>query len=158
MFMGYEAIDPKIRFFKRVEKTKTCWNWTGAIWNTKPQPYGCFIIKAKYKVFSIRVKAHRYSYELFKGPIPEGLQIDHLCRNTLCVNPDHLEAVTPKVNTLRGISVSAINARKTHCLNGHLFDEKNTRFHKNKRHCRTCRREWAANFRKNKKHTMEQVR
>ncbi len=88
--------------------------------------------------------AHRFSYELANGPIPEGLQIDHLCRNRGCVRPDHMEAVTPRVNYLRGDSVPAKNARKTECKRGHPFTFQNTLvverpgFHPS-RQCRTCK-------------------
>jgi hypothetical protein len=85
---------------------------------------------------------HRASYEIFKGPIPEGLQIDHLCMVRSCVNPDHLEAVTHKVNTLRGNSISAINARKTHCPKGHPYEGSNLLGHNpSVRLCKTCHRE-----------------
>lgn len=87
--------------------------------------------------------AHRLSYLLFKGVLPEyqpkGFQIDHLCRNRKCVNPDHLELVTNKENALRGVSFSAINANKTHCIHGHKFTPENTIKRKGGgRNCRTC--------------------
>lgn len=85
--------------------------------------------------------AHRIAYTEQVGEIPEGLQIDHLCRNRGCVNVEHLEPVTIAVNVMRGVSPHALNARKTHCLNGHEFTEENTyrRKDKNTRDCRTCR-------------------
>ncbi len=69
-----------------------------------------------------QIKAHRLFYENFIGPIPSGLVLDHICRVRCCVRPDHLEPVTNRTNTLRGIGVTAQNYRKTHCKNGHLFD------------------------------------
>jgi len=70
--------------------------------------------------------AHRVLYEKLIGPIPDGLTLDHLCRNRRCCNPRHLEPVTIKTNLLRGFGVAANNARKTHCRNGHAFDADNT--------------------------------
>jgi hypothetical protein len=96
-----------------------------------------------------RAKAHRVAYELTKGPIPTGFEIDHLCRNTLCVNPDHLEAVTPRVNLMRSTAPASLNAKKTHCVHGHLFDAENTYFSRDfhggtRRTCRACGRAKAA--------------
>ena len=84
--------------------------------------------------------AHRLAYEHFIGPIPEGLTIDHLCRNRLCVNWQHLEAVTRGENVLRGIGFAAINKAKTHCPAGHEYTPENTFRDKGTgwRKCRTC--------------------
>lgn len=106
-----------------------CWDWTGA---TKGNGYGSFVYNGRPRC------AHRYLYEQHKGPIPEGFQLDHLCRNPLCVNPEHLEAVTPGMNVRRGVSPAAKRATQTHCKNGHPFDEANT--YRNKRGWRSCRR------------------
>ncbi|KAB2977369.1 HNH endonuclease [Streptomyces sp. SS1-1] len=84
--------------------------------------------------------AHRVAYQEIVGPIPEGLQLDHLCRVRHCVNPAHLEPVTSRENTLRGENLVAINAAKTHCKRGHLFDAANTYRWRNSRICRECRR------------------
>jgi hypothetical protein len=103
-----------------------CWLWNGRI---SPEGYGR--ISAKY--------VHRITYELWRGPIPEKKQIDHLCRVRPCVNPDHLEAVTQKENILRGTSPSAMHAKQTHCIHGHLLDESNTWTGRG-RQCLTCAR------------------
>jgi hypothetical protein len=85
--------------------------------------------------------AHREAWEEVHGPIPPGLQIDHLCRNRACVNVEHLELVTQRENLLRGQGASAKNARKTHCPQGHPYDEENTFVTtRGTRKCRTCRR------------------
>jgi len=109
-----------------------CWVWHRA---TDISGYGVYWDGEKQR------KAHRHSYTMSKGPIPEGLQLDHLCRVRACVNPDHLEPVTGRENTLRGDTLSALNAAKTHCKRGHAFDEANTYHYRGSRHCRTCRRE-----------------
>jgi hypothetical protein len=83
---------------------------------------------------------HRLAYEAFVGPIPVGLNLDHLCRVIKCVNPAHLEAVTQRENLLRGESPVAINARRTHCINGHEFTPENTGRHGGHRRCVICRR------------------
>lgn len=76
------------------------------------------------------VAMHRLFYERFVGPIPDGLDLDHLCRVRCCVNPHHVEPVTPKINTLRGHGRTAMNAHKTHCVYGHEFSGDNLRISK----------------------------
>ncbi|KKN02548.1 hypothetical protein LCGC14_1116570 [marine sediment metagenome] len=121
------------RFWAKVEKTEDCWNWLG---NMYSGGYGVFWNHGQ-------VRAHRYAYELHRGPIPEGLQIDHLCRNRIYVNPDHMEAVTQKVNMMRGIGPAARHAAATHCPQGHPYDLFNTYITvEGWRKCRTCHRDW----------------
>ena len=86
-----------------------CWNWTGS----KLRGYGQFGVNQKTRY------AHRISYERHRGLIPEGMDLDHLCRNPGCVNPDHLEPVTHRENLLRSESVAGRNARKITCDKGH---------------------------------------
>lgn len=119
------------RFWSNVSRPSPycCWEWTGHL----VEGYGQFRIGDK------QPGAHRISYEWAIGPIPAGMQIDHLCRNEVCVNPLHLEAVSPRTNVLRGKGLSAMNARKTHCPQGHEFNDENTYRYKNQRHCRPCK-------------------
>jgi hypothetical protein len=126
---------PAERLWSKVDKRgpDDCWDWTsparlangyGIIWDRTAQR---------------AIVAHRFAYQLFVGAIPEGMELDHLCRNRLCVNPAHLEPVTRRENQLRGYSVSGTNARKTHCDHGHPFDDANTYDWRGHRYCRTCR-------------------
>lgn len=91
---------------------------------------------------------HRLSYTAFVAPIPDGLQLDHLCRMRACCNPDHLEPVTCRENLLRGETRTAAEAAATACIHGHPFDEDNTRITvKGKRACRACDRDRARRYR-----------
>lgn len=128
------------RFWERVQKTDTCWLWTGALHSAG---YGVVRINcSKANPDGELEYAHRFSYELTRGKIPRDLCIDHLCRVKNCVNPDHLEPVTQQVNNLRGTSPAARNAAKTHCKNGHEFVGENLyeRPDKTGRQCFVCKR------------------
>lgn len=106
-----------------------CWRWKGQISNG-----GYGLMSLTRKGHQRMMSAHRVSYMLLVGPIPDGLTLDHLCRNRWCVNPDHLEAVTLQVNMSRGA-----HALKTHCPQGHPYDEANTYMNGSSRDCRACR-------------------
>lgn len=125
--MGYKPTDPLIRFWNKVELSPDgCWLWMGG---KMPAGYGSFSVRDK------TVLAHRWIWQLFYGPVDEGLQIDHLCRVRHCVNPSHLETVTPRENQWRSpISISARFGRQTLCKNGHPF----THHDGNQRYCRIC--------------------
>ena len=118
------------RFWEKVDKSGDCWEWTAA---RLPRGYGVFSWEQRQGY------AHRFSYEQSVGPIPDGLEIDHLCRNPPCVRPDHLEAVTRRENMLRGTSPAAQQARQTHCKRGHVLAGDNVYVWNQERHCRTCR-------------------
>lgn len=115
---------------RKVLRKNTCIEWPGCKSN---KGYGFIYANRKE-----RKMAHRVIYEGLYGKIKDGLVIDHLCRNKLCINPNHLEAVTNKENVLRGVGITAINARKTVCQRGHKF-----RFKRNgERECYICKYEW----------------
>lgn len=119
------------RFWSQVdvhEFGSGCWIWLGT---TLPDGYGSFFHHGR------RVAAHRFSYENVIGPIPSGLQLDHLCRNRRCVRPDHLEPVTCRENVIRGEGLAAKNARKVTCPSGHRYDGINA---DGARVCRACDR------------------
>lgn len=132
--------DAERRFWAQVEKTDTCWLWVGV---RNWAGYGRFSYKGRF------VQAHRFAYELERGSIPDGLTIDHLCRTRACIRAIHMEAVTIKVNVLRGHGVTAANVKKTHCPQGHPYSAENTYIaRRGSRTCRTCnlaagRRWWA---------------
>ena len=141
------------RFNSKVEPVpwSGCWIWTGGLFSTG---YGQFN-RANGRSGGQPLQAHRVSYELHIGPIPDGLVIDHMCRQKMCVNPAHLRAVTTRVNAIENSdSWSAVNARKTHCMRGHEFTSENTLPVRGGRACRECKRadfrRWYRNKRRKK--------
>lgn len=127
-------LNSELQFMAIVTRTARqsdeCWEWPG-----QRNSLG-------YGIFS-KALAHRVVYERLTGEqIPDGYDLDHLCRNPPCVNPRHLEPVTHRENLLRGTGFAATNAQKTHCAGGHPFDEENTYVSpKGQRKCRACNRE-----------------
>lgn len=118
------------RMWREIEpRTSGCWEWTGPV---DHKGYGN--ITLRYRSY----KVHRLMYETYVGMIPEGLVIDHLCRNRRCVNPDHLEPVTIGENVRRGDLV------KTHCLKGHPLTEDNVYRTAKGRQCKACAKARAA--------------
>lgn len=129
------------RFWSKVVPTGFCWEWTGR--TQKRTGHGRFS-----PTHSTTIGAHRFAYELLVGPVPDGQQLDHLCRNPPCVNPDHLEPVTARENVLRGFGITADQSRRIRCPAGHEYTPENTRVSKRGfRNCRACARvrasEWA---------------
>jgi hypothetical protein len=122
-----------------------CWIWKAGL---KPNGYAQFWDTEKVGY------GHRWSYTYFKGEIPNGLQIDHLCRVRSCVNPDHLEAVTMQENVARGELGSYLDTQKTksHCDNGHEYTPENSyqRTDISGRRCRECKNDNNRQYRKRK--------
>lgn len=139
------------RFAEKVALADSgCIEWLGGL---NGVGYGQFYVGRTSLEQTGKTYAHRWSYEYHVGPIPEGLHIDHLCRNPLCVNPEHLEPVTPRENMLRGNAPAALHAKKTHCPAGHPYSGDNLYVHPTlgQRVCRTCGRIRAAEKRKRQK-------
>ena len=131
------AID---RFWEKVspEPNSGCWLWTAALFQNTG--YALFNPSTKRPV-----AGHRFAYEYYRGNVPEGLELDHLCRVRCCVNPDHLEAVTHGENVRR----SPIHKEriKTHCSKGHAYDLDNTYVIAGKRKCRRCNADYMNRYR-----------
>jgi hypothetical protein len=144
---GYTTLKDKLLAFRRVSETG-CWEWTGPL-----HKKGYAHVSADSKC----LKVHRVAYEEWVGPIPEGLTIDHLCKNKRCFNPEHLEAVTNAENVKRsaGPHRGGRNKGKTHCKDGHELTPENTYVHHAKRgvmrRCKTCHRLYLRGFHKGKR-------
>src|SRR6185295_6669322 len=140
--IGRQVRGPLIKRFNRFVMPVTeggCFLWVGFV---NPDGYG------QIQVNGAPRGAHRIAFELANGPIPNGMQIDHLCRVRCCVNPNHLEIVTAKTNTLRGRSIQSFNAVKTKCSKGHMLDGQNLYIRSNgSRTCKTCCRDAARRYR-----------
>lgn len=133
------------RFFDKVDKTDGCWNWTGS---HNGVGYG------EIRIGGRKVYAHRWSYEHHHGePIPDGLVIDHLCRNPRCVNPAHLEAVTTLENVRRGMAPGPKPERRAEtCSHGHPYSVyEYVRPDGNGRNCSECVRERAREYQRRKR-------
>jgi hypothetical protein len=137
-------------FWKFVQFDGDCWLWTGH--RDKRLGYGMYSWRLPkgnkpHAGKSVQTTAHKYAYELIFGKIPNGLELDHLCRNRPCINPFHMELVTHQINVLRGNAPSAINARKVVCKYGHELTPCPRPKSPGSRICRTCSRQGAANNR-----------
>lgn len=136
----WTGVDPAIRFWpKVVAGPNGCWIWTGS---KTDEGYGRFNVGGRNST----VGAHRWAWRQVHGEIPDGLELDHLCRTPSCVRPDHLEPVTRQENCQRSAVI------KTHCPQGHPYTDENTvRRPEGWRHCRICRRDECRRRRRKKK-------
>lgn len=134
----------RLRFFRKIKVTESgCWEWTGGFFAGKE--YG------QFSAFGKTLIAHRFAYEALRGPIPDGLTIDHLCRNPACMNPSHHEPVPDVENVMRGFGPFAVNARKFECKRGHPFVDSNVHYTTSgSRMCMECHRQKARLRRKNR--------
>lgn len=131
------VMDIEVRFMAKVEKQSNgCWMWTAV---RDKGGYGLFKVSQPRR----QVRAHRWAYEHWVGPIPTGLHMDHFaCDTPSCVNPNHVRPVTIRENNLRSNCLAAIGAAKTHCPQRHPYDGGNTYLNpQGSRECRTCKRE-----------------
>ncbi len=130
-----DRTDPIVRFWRFVDRgnANACWVWRGAL---DKRGYGLFWSG------SSGVRAYRWLFERERGEVPAGKHLDHLCRNPACVNPDHLEVVTPRENIMRGAGVAPTFAARTHCNSGHEFAGSNLIMRRSgkyiSRRCRIC--------------------
>ena len=133
------------RFFAKVaEGADGCWLWTGYV---NPSGYGQFGDNGSV------VLAHRWAWGFFRGEIPAGLQLDHLCRVRNCVNPDHLEPVTPSVNTRRARPFREYPPLMAVCGRGHEMTPENSGPRSDRpgqHYCRACMRIWQQNHKRRK--------
>jgi hypothetical protein len=134
---GDPRLPPRFWAKVRVDETTGCWIWIASL----NRGYGQISVGGR------PVKAYRHAYLTLVGPVPEGLELDHVkargCVGPVCCNPAHLEPVTHRVNMLRGNGVASLHAMVTHCPKGHPYDEANTYVRNGRRHqrlCRACRR------------------
>lgn len=126
--------DPIDRFWSRVTVMPTgCWLWMGSL---HPERYGIFCVDGRTRMF-----AHKWAYKALVGEYEDGLQLDHLCKVRQCVNPAHIDPVTPAVNNRRSNSRSARNLMKTHCVRGHPLSGPNLYVnYRGNRECKKCKR------------------
>lgn len=135
------SVADRIKAYVSPEPFSGCWLWLAHV--DRDTGYARLNVEGRART------VHVLSYQIFVGPVPDGLELDHLCRVRCCVNPNHLEPVTRRVNVRRGLAGDK-NRRKTHCPSGHEYNASNTYTYGKKRHCKTCAIEKCAERRRTK--------
>ena len=135
-----EKLSPRVKSKFIIDAVTGCYQWQAGT-NGKPGD-----LRGKIRVGGIKYNAHKFIYQEVYGVVTKGLVLDHLCRNKMCVNPNHLEPVTQRENTARGTGLNAESIRANRCIRGHEFTEENTRKYVTssggiKRYCRQCGRD-----------------
>lgn len=131
-----DALD---RMAEKFDVVDDCWIWNSATRPGRGATYGVFTVGSIVDDTRKSIQAHRALWVEVVGPIPEGYELDHLCRNGLCINPDHLEPVLPRENKRRADGWAGINARKSHCLRGHPLSGQNLSVdYRGHRRCKRC--------------------
>lgn len=148
MQINFSDLPTRLRDKIFIEPNSGCWLWLGYV---NAHGYGTMWWSSQRPVR----QTHPVIYEFFLGPVPPGLELDHLCRTRSCCNPCHLEPVTRRTNLLRGDTFAARKLTQTHCERGHLFDDKNTYYWRGRRHCRLCRLEHQRQLRLRRKQRIE---
>lgn len=140
---GKVPTPPHERVLSRIAVSDAdCWDFVGAT----ARGYGRVTVGSVADGTRRQRYAHAVVYEALVGPIPAGHEPDHLCGNTRCVNPEHIEYVTHRENVRRGDSPAGRAARTTHCPQGHAYDEANTHVYRGMRRCRACGREHSRRY------------
>lgn len=137
--MSWSGLPEKVEARIIPEPMSGCWIWTGPLRDSK-DGYGG--LSHEGKVY----RTHKFVFEFFNGPVPQGLCLDHICRNKICCNPEHLEVATWKMNIRRGAGVAPRNLAKTHCPQGHEYTLENTYIWAEQRFCRTCSAHYKRNY------------
>jgi hypothetical protein len=134
--MPRKAIEPMTRLLSMTEITDTCWLWHGP---KCKDGYGSTSRPVEGQKQYKSIRAHRYMYELIRGPIPEGKLLHHICAVKECINPSHLMPVSVlEHNRMEPNNLAGANIRKTHCPKGHPYNEQNTRMKQGRRCCIEC--------------------
>ena len=142
--MSWSGLPLEIEKYVMPEPNSGCWLWLGGLRDSK-DAYGGVAFKGK------TYRSHRLVYILLREPLPAKVCLDHLRRNKICCNPDHMEPTTWKINIHRGVGIAPNNILKTHCPQGHAYTEENTYIWNEQRFCRTCHKQYTCDHARRKR-------